>query len=1642
MSLQTQNLVMVGLGIENDAPPDERQPQLVDSVHLRWAFKPERGFPWHGYYLFRRKHIPGTPERLLRDALSGLGAGLLPPERYITPHGVIKADHRLKVRDDFDWRPPDPRFGIDLSKGFLFFEFEQPASVSRRVIARIAFRTTGTIIVSAFSFGERVAQSIVRGPSIHPREAILESDAITAVEIRVKGDAPVDAVLLELGFVPVAQDAAKDWESLTPRAISLPLSHPDYPCVARSENVARARAAARDRIHYGDPDPFTLRPTASYNTGSIDVTHNSLIVTGNGTEWDETLVGGALQVVGDPRAYTIMEVMNERKLLLSRGFVRPSSRNVRYVIFGKEDEADAFAQLYDQLVHLVTDGPGGEPMYKRTIRPVQRVHTSGQLKEVHEGARRIEGVGTAWHEDLAGFSLQVIPLSNGQAEVRHGSRTVGEIRTGPIWTDDWVGMEFKARGDAETYVISDVHMSDTYASSLTLDRPYEGVSGDRTFEVVDRATNRIASVEAEDCLALEQPYAGPEWATVAYAIVATAEPSASVESTPRLLRQSPLDTVTLASLHPAVAQELGLYWVDETAESGVAYDYLIMADVAAALGPDLTPGSVGSFFDDDDVDAYIVFNKKREPAPPLRAPTNPRVYALPTQIGPAGARNSAGLTWTLAGADDTRLPDQTVMYDLWRADLPDLEESGPEDAPQEYMYRLITEDSRGHGTPIVVPRLLSMPEPEADTADSDRPGDWPPFRLYSIESGLPDGWYSYRVSGIDLFGRHTPRSVPAAWYQWAPVPEPRPHYYTDPPGDRVVNPYAVRLIDKTPPPPPTGVEAFALDPADPFVLQDAAYCAWRRSVSESTIGLRIRWQWTEAHQQQAPDTREFRIYYQPGRPNRLPGRITHVKRIDFGYSEVVTDIHNKRAAGAYVGCHLRAGRDTYLINMSTADDPLKLGVKCIGRIKDVQPAVRSSCVLSIPEEHDLATDFRDATNWSQRLHVVGYDDHVLETIPAARGGDGEELRGRRATPEAHNPAMLQLDHKLDFSGVNLEEVRLWLETDTNRPEKLYRVTEFGNSHDQGTIVTVNEAPLLVGGASAWVIGPPVSLRRYEVFLPAPDTGTDRPFAPSLAQPIVYARIGVTAADDKEHAADHRVAGSWANRPGNEGRVGPAATVFRVLRTPPEPPVLPPDSEAAYATPADYHGNSYYTFRWPPLEHLKVHIFRALDDSVIKRDWLVRTTRTGLDPERENPRHEMVFPAGWEPDRGREAAAELNRVISADRYAALSSDARILLARLPGNENKAWGNGLQERDWEIRRSRGALSADDSHYFPSEWDTDTLKRETVAAELNGIASLEGYRTLSNDALRVLAGLPGNERAFTQITTRPLDPEDQECTNRPGPDNPADFPIDPGLRIYIDTLPGRSTNRYFYRAAYVDGAQNRSAFSLASPPVCLPNVVPPRAPVITKVLGGDRQITLQWARNREPDFAAYWVYRADSKEAARDLRLMTKVVPPGEPSRSLEDPNSVVWKDTDLPGKMTFYYRVVAVDEAGNVSKPTPPVLAQAYDNLPPSAPAWRRAEWVKIDSSRNEHPWSESSGDLSPAVILEWNDVELACKYLVDRRQPTSRFRKLVLKWQSGITKCIDTEVEPVRSYEYRVIAKNSIGKTAESDALTVPPPPAN
>lgn len=1369
MALQNAELLsMVGLGTLQDSPGNSLQPPMVDAVHLRWAFSPARGFPWHGFYLFRRDHQL-QDGHCLGPLLRELKPGSM-GNNWVSGIGTVSSDRPLVLRDDFS---PSGQVEFDLNlREFLEF---RPDELAHRVDIRIGFRM-GDIGGNCLIFTKKTP-GILPNPFFEKGFVVetfdqknIPNSGNQIIRIDIDGTA-TSALLLTAGT------SINTKESISAMEIKL---------VSPGEVEIAALNAGNGKV------------PARLISDSSEVIQTYRL---EGERLHDTLI------VGKPEAY-----------LLSVCVELDDDRQVA------ETTVKAYLDDIEVDEVLLTGRDGLVVSASLQADAIDRIRVAGNAASL---------VDLCWSSLFENAEKRWEPLAEHPITL-------------PVLHPD-----YPACGNLPTDLpasLADALARVKYGSPNIWEVPFVDIH--------------------EQCLNLVSGGPAVPMSDPARAIHFPAEPEPGDTSTPpEIPSQHPLQLLLLAAMHAPIAQILGLYWSDTTALPGVSYDYLIVADNQGAAGHNaskileqiISEGFIN-------LDGYIVFDKRVESAAALAPPADARGFSLPGATRPntsgdiVDASCNFGLRWHLPVVNNLLLPKSPILYHLWRTGYGPTEPGDPADVEK---FDPLTKDN----PLLVVENLLSI-------SGIQRPSDWPPFPLFGFDNAVAEGWYGYRVSSIDIFGRHSALGPDVRWFEWMPTPTPRPWYYIDPPGDRMVHPFAIGLLDKIPPPPPTGTEAFALDPEDPFLQRDTAYNAWFDTLTPqeqtSVIGLRVRWNWTEAHMRQAPDTKEFRIYYQGGRLNTLLGRTVDVTAAGDTESLVQTDIPNAHPAGAFIGCSLKIGPEMFTITNSDAGSPLRIRLKNIGPLKDVAPGIRVNCEINIPNNHALFINYGTVGQWEERYYVVNYNEHVtMET------------------------------------------------DDAGRP-----------------------------------------LRRYEVILPAQGDAfrNGLPLLPDLAEPARFAAIGVTAADGRDHTADDPkwASGRWGNRAGNESTMSPPGIVFRVLRKKPAPPVLPADEDRVFATRADYHAASFYTFRWAPQAHLKTHVYRAMDDTVFNVDW------------------------SYQP-------------------------------------------------------RAVISAGDLSIFPDEaveprWNG--AKRQQVADALNFLNTFshtpEGkkearkyYRGLSDDALRILANLPNNATAFAQATVSALDPDDPATANRVGPDNPVDYVIDPALRIYIDTLDGRSTNRFFYKACYVDGAQNRSALSGSGPPVWLPNVVPPKPPAFTKVFAGDadpanpgdKKITLRWASNREEDLAEYRVYRAMNETDARSIRSMTLVhtlaVAAGEPEAR---PPENVWTDDGIPALQWIYYGMTAVDTAGNESPANNIVKARAFDESLPEVPvltvAWdpdqanvARPQWVAVTETRLER---------RAAVEQVWENIS---------------------DWLPPGTHSIDDSIAEDFAWKFRLRARKSTGAIA-------------
>lgn len=191
MALQTENLVMIGLGIRDDQPPDVVQPQLKDGIHLRWAFQRDLGFPWYGFHLLRRPHLAGDGKFLSWHTI-GLRKGPFFQTEWVTPVGSLSSDQHLDLVDEFPRHIPnsgDVEFNLE-HRRYLHFTLPQ-GTLARQVRVWVGFRRNGKIRITALteksligSQGEiLVDERIVEGQANGQEMVELEFDAITAIHI-------------------------------------------------------------------------------------------------------------------------------------------------------------------------------------------------------------------------------------------------------------------------------------------------------------------------------------------------------------------------------------------------------------------------------------------------------------------------------------------------------------------------------------------------------------------------------------------------------------------------------------------------------------------------------------------------------------------------------------------------------------------------------------------------------------------------------------------------------------------------------------------------------------------------------------------------------------------------------------------------------------------------------------------------------------------------------------------------------------------------------------------------------------------------------------------------------------------------------------------------------------------------------------------------------------------------------------------------------------------------------------------------------------------------------------------------------------------------------------------------------------------
>lgn len=157
-------------------------------------------------------------------------------------------------------------------------------------------------------------------------------------------------------------------------------------------------------------------------------------------------------------------------------------------------------------------------------------------------------------------------------------------------------------------------------------------------------------------------------------------------------------------------------------------------------------------------------------------------------------------------------------------------------------------------------------------------------------------------------------------------------------------------------------------------------------------------------------------------------------------------------------------------------------------------------------------------------------------------------------------------------------------------------------------------------------------------------------------------------------------------------------------------------------------------------------------------------------------------------------------------------------------------------------------------------------------------------------------------------------------------------PTLQDHVSTNGYRDTNfefgrTYVYTVRTVIAADGKTIESSDSAPAVITpkDIYPPGVPqgLVAAVIAGESgraaEVDVSWSISPETDLAGYRIYRSEQQETKGELATPEVLLSPA-------------YRDTSVRAGQQYWYRVTAVDRAGNESAPSAPVLADLTQPSP--------------------------------------------------------------------------------------------------------------
>lgn len=167
-----------------------------------------------------------------------------------------------------------------------------------------------------------------------------------------------------------------------------------------------------------------------------------------------------------------------------------------------------------------------------------------------------------------------------------------------------------------------------------------------------------------------------------------------------------------------------------------------------------------------------------------------------------------------------------------------------------------------------------------------------------------------------------------------------------------------------------------------------------------------------------------------------------------------------------------------------------------------------------------------------------------------------------------------------------------------------------------------------------------------------------------------------------------------------------------------------------------------------------------------------------------------------------------------------------------------------------------------------------------------------------------------------------------------------------FYEDHVDPLSPFPYVYYVSSFDTAGNES--QMAGPlELVVPDKRPPRPPVLTKLSLKDDGIVISWAPPSDLDLKGFWIYRREKAAGADPVRITKAMLPEKQ----------TTYTDRSVIGRTLYSYFIIAVDQAGNESKPSGKRSQRALGNTEKETPGGVTVRRMKEGN-----------------ILLSWNPIQ--------------------------------------------------------------------